>query len=722
VAHFVGTAANDVMAGTNANDRMEGGAGNDRINAGAGDDEIFGGLGSDILTGDAGNDRIFGEEGNDGVYGGGGDDNIDGGIGDDILFGDGGNDTIFGGEGNDRIFGGTGNDIIVGGAGNDILNGDAGDDTFVFRSGDGNDNIIGGQGNDRLDLQLVGGDVTDALLADLAAYRAWSANQLAGAGSQTSLASQTTGASFTFTALGLSIAAIEGLSISVDGREVAIDDLLNAAPVAESKVVVSVDEDGVLEGAIIGSDADGDALSYSLEIGPANGKLELDPVTGRYVYSPAADYSGADSFTVRLTDPSGASVVQVVNVEVGAVADAAKLATSDVVVSLARPIHGTSGNDTVRGDQYPATATVVLDVSAALQDTDGSETLTVQIAGVPNDARLSAGTRNADGVWILTLADLAGLTMTASTARDIELGVVAVTEEHSGASTSVSGTVRVTFDRANNADIFVASTGSDIYDGGAGFDTIDYSAVTSAVTVNLGLSSATGPGRHTLINIEGVVGSSLSDRITGNFLDNVLEGGAGNDTVDGGWGNDTIIGGAGDDRYDGGGGFDTLDYSAATAAVAVDAARGTVTGMGSDRFSGIEKVVGTRFDDRFVGSTGVDTFVGGAGDDWFRGDKGSDVFTGGEGADTFVWQERDIVQGKKSQGVDRITDFAADDVLDLSSVTKGAPASSVIRVTDSAEGSMVAVKVGSSFYNVVLLENVHGATVDSLISDGLLIV
>jgi Ca2+-binding RTX toxin-like protein len=568
----------------------------------------------------------------------------------------------------------------------------------------------------------VGGDVTDALLADLAAYRAWSANQLAGAGSQTSLASQTTGASFTFTALGLSIAAIEGLSISVDGREVAIDDLLNAAPVAESKVVVSVDEDGVLEGAIIGSDADGDALSYSLEIGPANGKLELDPVTGRYVYSPAADYSGADSFTVRLTDPSGASVVQVVNVEVGAVADAAKLATSDVVVSLARPIHGTSGNDTVRGDQYPATATVVLDVSAALQDTDGSETLTVQIAGVPNDARLSAGTRNADGVWILTLADLAGLTMTASTARDIELGVVAVTEEHSGASTSVSGTVRVTFDRANNADIFVASTGSDIYDGGAGFDTIDYSAVTSAVTVNLGLSSATGPGRHTLINIEGVVGSSLSDRITGNFLDNVLEGGAGNDTVDGGWGNDTIIGGAGDDRYDGGGGFDTLDYSAATAAVAVDAARGTVTGMGSDRFSGIEKVVGTRFDDRFVGSTGVDTFVGGAGDDWFRGDKGSDVFTGGEGADTFVWQERDIVQGKKSQGVDRITDFAADDVLDLSSVTKGAPASSVIRVTDSAEGSMVAVKVGSSFYNVVLLENVHGATVDSLISDGLLIV
>jgi Ca2+-binding RTX toxin-like protein len=144
--------------------------------------------------------------------------------------------------------------------------------------------------------------------------------------------------------------------------------------------------------------------------------------------------------------------------------------------------------------------------------------------------------------------------------------------------------------------------------------------------------------------------------------------------------------------------------------------------MGSDRFSGIEKVVGTRFDDRFVGSTGVDTFVGGAGDDWFRGDKGSDVFTGGEGADTFVWQERDIVQGKKSQGVDRITDFAADDVLDLSSVTKGAPASSVIRVTDSAEGSMVAVKVGSSFYNVVLLENVHGATVDSLISDGLLIV
>jgi Ca2+-binding RTX toxin-like protein len=722
VAQFVGTAANDVMAGTIANDRMEGGAGNDRINAGAGDDEIFGGLGSDILTGDAGNDRIFGEEGNDGVYGGGGDDHIDGGVGDDILFGDGGNDTILGGDGNDRIFGGTGNDIIVGGAGNDTLNGDAGDDTFVYRSGDGNDTIIGGAGSDRLDLLLVSADVIDALLADLAAYRVWSANQLASAGSQTNLAAQTTGASFTFSSLGLSIAAIEGLSISVDGREVAIDDLLNAAPVAESKVVVSVDEDGVLEGAIIGSDADGDVLSFSVEGAPANGKLELDPATGRYTYVPSSNFSGADSFTVRLSDPSGASVVQVVNVEVVAVADEAKLAMSDVVVSLARPIQGTRGNDTLRGDQYPATATVALDVSAALQDADGSETLTVQIAGVPDDAKLSAGTRNADGMWILSAADLAGLTMTASTARDIELGVVAQTEEHSGASTSVSGTMLVTFDRANNADVFVASTGNDVYDGGTGFDTIDYSAVTTAVTVNLGLSSATGPGRHTLINIEGVVGSSLADRITGNFLDNVLEGGAGNDTVDGGWGNDTIVAGAGNDRYEGGGGFDTLDYSAASAAITVDAARGTVTGMGSDRFSGIEKVVGTRFDDRFVGSTGADTFVGGAGNDWFRGDQGSDVFTGGEGADTFVWQEKDIVSGKKSQGVDRITDFTAGDVLDLSSVTKGAAASSVIRVTDSAEGSMVAVKVGSSFYNVVLLENVHGATVDSLLSDGLLIV
>ena len=51
-----------------------------------------------------------------------------------------------------------------------------------------------------------------------------------------------------------------------------------------------------------------------------------------------------------------------------------------------------------------------LDITAILQDQDGSESLTITIIGLPAVAEISAGTRNADGSWTLTPAQLSGLT------------------------------------------------------------------------------------------------------------------------------------------------------------------------------------------------------------------------------------------------------------------------------------------------------------------------
>ena len=48
------------------------------------------------------------------------------------------------------------------------------------------------------------------------------------------------------------------------------------------------------------------------------------------------------------------------------------------------------------------TAIALPDISAALQDGDGSETLTLTISGVPVGATLSAGTDQGGGVWSLT--------------------------------------------------------------------------------------------------------------------------------------------------------------------------------------------------------------------------------------------------------------------------------------------------------------------------------
>jgi hypothetical protein len=89
-----------------------------------------------------------------------------------------------------------------------------------------------------------------------------------------------------------------------------------------------------------------------------------------------------------------------------------------------------------------------------------------------------------------------------------------------------------------------------------------------------------------------------------------------------------------------------------------------------------------------------------------------------------------VVSGRKSQGVDVITDFSAGDRLDLSDITDGflglnrlfgVDPASMVKVTDTSAGSVVAVKVGSAFYDVVLLQNVHGVTTASLLADGQLI-
>src|SRR5262249_42664508 len=83
-------------------------------------------------------------------------------------------------------------------------------------------------------------------------------------------------------------------------------------------------------------------------------------------------------------------------------------------------------------------------------------------------------------------------------------------------------------------------------DGGGGFDFLDYTAWTSSVTVNLATGAATGIGVG-ISNVEGVLGGSGDDVLTGNGLANVLVGGAGSDTLTGGGGRSILIGGLGVD-------------------------------------------------------------------------------------------------------------------------------------------------------------------------------
>jgi len=71
---------------------------------------------------------------------------------------------------------------------------------------------------------------------------------------------------------------------------------------------------------------------------------------------------------------------------------------------------------------------VSLNIAAQLVDTDGSETLSIKIDGVPGGVSLSAGT-DLNGVWYLTPAQLSGLTLTGQSTGAFTLTVTATASE-----------------------------------------------------------------------------------------------------------------------------------------------------------------------------------------------------------------------------------------------------------------------------------------------------
>jgi len=89
---------------------------------------------------------------------------------------------------------------------------------------------------------------------------------------------------------------------------------------------------------------------------------------------------------------------------------------------------------------------IPLDMNISLTDTDGSESMSITISGVPNGASLSAGTDNGDGTWTLEEGDLDGLTITPPHDSDVDFDLtvdVAVTENATGETKTFSEDVKV---------------------------------------------------------------------------------------------------------------------------------------------------------------------------------------------------------------------------------------------------------------------------------------
>ncbi|HEX2885124.1 calcium-binding protein [Vineibacter terrae] len=238
-------------------------------------------------------------------------------------------------------------------------------------------------------------------------------------------------------------------------------------------------------------------------------------------------------------------------------------------------------------------------------------------------------------------------------------------------------------------DIFVVTStadGRDSYDGGDGIDTLDYSAVGTAVTLTLRDNAASTFATDTIEDVENVIGGSANDRLTGNSLANALTGNAGDDVLKGAAGDDILDGGMGNDELDG----------------------------GAD-------------DDQLFGGAGDDVLKGGAGDDVLRGGAGTDTLTGGAGFDQFVFDSL-------SDGIDTITDFklsgASEDRIVLSASMfrnfTGDDAFDLIgggylRASAAAGGTAIQVDLdggGDSFQTLAL---VNGTLTNGVLADHLIV-
>jgi Ca2+-binding RTX toxin-like protein len=230
-------------------------------------------------------------------------------------------------------------------------------------------------------------------------------------------------------------------------------------------------------------------------------------------------------------------------------------------------------------------------------------------------------------------------------------------------------------------DVLTGGAGSDLIDGGTGIDQMAGGPGNDIFTVDNvkdkvieGLAEGTDTV-ETLVsytlpaNVENLVvinpvaiagtGNALANVITGNDGADTLKGLAGNDTISGGNGNDTIEGGPGTDKLNGGPGLDTLSFAGSTAAVVADL---KLKVIGGDSVALFENLLGSRFNDRLLGTDAANVLNGGVGNDTLEGRKGKDVLTGGAGKDVFVYRS---ALDSPVAAPDTITDLVKGDLIDF---------------------------------------------------------
>jgi Ca2+-binding RTX toxin-like protein len=619
--------------------------------------------------------------------------NLNGTSGDDLFTGGSEADTLVGNGGNDSLSGGGGNDLLVGGAGMDTLNGGDGEDKLysaeesppfnipyynnpwtapVLDTGTERDTLNGGLGSDRL---FAGyGDNVDG--GDNGSYGDYLYISFMGASSGVvadfRLKTQVIG--------GGTITGIENVSwvqgsnydddINVGSSSYGYSDFTAVFGMGGNDKLVAGYYTGVLYGGDGNDIVDGRNSQYLQRVDGGTGDDTLYTNTNTFaeayggdgndtIYSHGLTFGGAgnDLIVIQGSYYGGWVYGEAGDDDITASASGSSVAGGDG----ADKISGDAGADTLfSGNRDPASATIQddmgreHDVLAGFGGNDilyagygddvdggsGSDTLRLSLGGATfgqtfstagiasgQSSTYAGGTINSIEKLVYLRGSEFGDALTLATQAelltvDAGAGVDVITSFES--SVSVNGGL--------GDDRFVSGRAGDIFDGGAGFDTVDYSGYGSAVTVSL--LGQTGAGGDQLMNTEAVIGSAFGDNLTGDANTNTLRGGSGDDTLDGGGGADTA-------EYLG----VSSDYSWTQASDGSWTVRHLSGADGVDTLKNIERL---KFNDTVIqlpvtnfisGSSGNDTLVATSANDQIDGGAGSDTVEFRGASANFSWTQ-----------------------------------------------------------------------------------
>ena len=496
--------------------------------------------------------------------------------------------SIDAGNGNDTITGSSAADVIIGGAGDDILSGGAGNDTFVYTGlENGIDVVDGGNGTDTIIAKSANTNIglRSASVESISANGFSNVSIIGSAGNDTLSFGSTT-----LTGI-VKIDALDG-NDSVTGSSQAdtiyggagLDTLVGGS--GSDTIYGEADAD-ILEGGagddlLDGGDGDdtfrytGTSGGFDAVIG-GTGTDTLQALANNTIIGLSAltdvENINAGSFTgVTVLGSSSANILDFGNVKLSGISKINGGAGNDTITGsiLADVLLGGAGDDLISGGngndtfQFSGTSEGFDSISGG-SGTDTIEALANSttiglsslsgvevITGGSFTSVIISGSANADNLDFsnLTLTNIARIiggagndTLTGNSAANILWGGTGNDIIQGGAGDdSLSGD--------DGDDLLIGGAGNDVLTGGNGTDTVDYSAYTIGLSIDLSVTTSqaiSSSESDTLNSIENVYTGSGADVIVGSTASNYIKSGSGNDIVVGGLGNDTLDGGAGSD-------------------------------------------------------------------------------------------------------------------------------------------------------------------------------